>query len=1011
VGEIFERPFPPRALEWTGERLTGDTSGQTEIEHLHRYFFARSLCRGLDVLDIASGEGYGSAMMAQVARSVTGVEIDEAAVRHASEAYARPGLRYLQGDAREIPLPNACMDVVVSFETLEHFFEHDAFMSEIRRVLRPGGLAVISSPERDVYSPAGGTPNPYHVHELTHGEFGDLLRRHFDYVALYGQRPLLGAALIPEFTPTGGERPFVTFERRDRRLFEASLGLPRSIYLVAIVSDTPVELSRGCLFVETSGIEAIFARNSQALDEQKRLTDRLIQEGEYAQRVQAELNRRDEQLAAKVAEAQDWHRQLVRRNDEFAALEATLSQTRAEVSRNTEEQALLAAQFHNEIAEVARRENATRLELSRERSDHSRTQVRLQALQQSIAMLREQLRTSQALVRQRDAELSTLHEESAMWQTLARHKDNEFTAMRTEADIIAQQLARQLDDTTQDKIRAEIGLAAVYRSSSWRVTGPMRGLAARHPRTVRRLRAFFARHPRIPRLAIRSVRGTWRLLTLRSPRIESSATPPSSAAISVERVQALEVSPLSPVVVSAEMVQIPEVSQPPAVMFPTETSQTSEDPPARITFFPRQLSVPATLHPDALPRGQGRRLLFVSHVLPFPPRAGNEYRIHRLLSWLARENWRVTLVLGPLPGEPLSETHMAQMASVYPDLIICQHDGTVWYNLLEGADVVEQLRGLAPRAFSLLLGEANAPPQEARIIQLQRTFCPDLLAELLLRLNEALRPQVLLAEYIFMTRPFALLRPEMVKIVDTIDVFSTKASKVEQHGVSDGLALSREEEAILLRRADILIGIQPEEAADLTRLSPDNQVLSVGVDFQVIEQPSPLPSEPAALLVASGNPMNVKGVQDFLQYAWPLVRQAVPQATLRVVGSIGEAIQASPEGVQIVGQVSQLAPEYAAARVAINPAIAGTGLKIKTVEALSHLRPVVTWPAGVDGIGPEGRPFCHVATHWFGFAQILIALLTNEGKADAIGKTRDALATAVSSEQVYAPLRRALEGN
>ena len=98
MGEIFERPSPPHDLKWTGERLTSETSGQTEIEHLHRYFFARALCRGLDVLDIASGEGYGSAMIAQVAASVTGVEIDPAAVQHANEAYSQPGLRYLQGE-------------------------------------------------------------------------------------------------------------------------------------------------------------------------------------------------------------------------------------------------------------------------------------------------------------------------------------------------------------------------------------------------------------------------------------------------------------------------------------------------------------------------------------------------------------------------------------------------------------------------------------------------------------------------------------------------------------------------------------------------------------------------------------------------------------------------------------------------------------------------------------------------------------------------------------------------
>lgn len=973
MGEIFERPFPPRALEWTGERLTGDTSGQTEIEHLHRYFFARSLCRGLDVLDIASGEGYGSAMMAQVARSVTGVEIDETSVRHASDAYARANLRYLQGDARNIPLPDACVDCVVSFETLEHFFEHDAFMTEIRRVLRPGGFVVISSPERDIYSPAGGTPNPYHVHELTHGEFDHLLRRHFGHVALYGQRPLLGAVLIPEFAPTAGAPPFLTFERRDQRLFEVSTGLPRSIYLVAVASDAPVALGQGSLFVETSGVEAIFARDSQAREEQKRLTDRLIEEGEYAQRVQAELNRRDEQLASKVVEAEDWHRQLARRNEEFAALEVALSQS------------------SSALAEAARRENGIRLELNSERRDHAATMSRMQALHQNVASLREQYRATQALVRQRESELAGLREQSDILQSFIGQKESTLTALNAKNDG----LLRELADRTQEKALVERELQAVLRSVSWRLTAPMR--------------ASLSRHPRIRRLARGSARRIWRLLTLRALRIVPTVGG------SAGRIPAQDASPTHLAPPQALLAETAQGLEAPLAHLATPTSppvqriQASQSEPGRIVFFPRALAVLQASHPDALPAGQGRRMLVVSHVLPFPPRAGNEYRIHRLLNWLARENWRVTLVLCPLPGEALSETRMAQMAAVYSDLIICRHDGVVWFNDTKNAGVMERLRGLPPRSFPVLLGEDKAPEQQARIIQLQRSFCPDLVAELLLHLDEVLQPDVCLAEYIFMTRPFALLRPQVVKIVDTIDVFSTKASKVERHGVSDGLALSEEEEAFLLRRADILIGIQPKEAADLARLSPENQVLSIGVDFQVIKHLQSLSPEPVALLIASGNPMNVKGVLDFLRYAWPLVRQAVPQATLRVVGTIGEAIHTPPDGVQIAGLVDQLAPEYAAARVAINPAIAGTGLKIKTIEALCHLRPVVAWPAGVDGISPEALPFCHVVTHWFGFAQALIELLTNDEKAGAIGNAQDSLTRAVSPEEVYAPLRRALE--
>ena len=137
MGEIFKRPMPAANLPFTGERLTSELTGQTEIEHLHRYFLARHMCRGKDVLDVASGEGYGSALLAQVAKSVIGVELAEDVVAHANTEYGQPNVCFRQGDARELPIPDDSIDVAVSFDTIEHFDGHDRFLSEIRRVPPP----------------------------------------------------------------------------------------------------------------------------------------------------------------------------------------------------------------------------------------------------------------------------------------------------------------------------------------------------------------------------------------------------------------------------------------------------------------------------------------------------------------------------------------------------------------------------------------------------------------------------------------------------------------------------------------------------------------------------------------------------------------------------------------------------------------------------------------------------------------------------------------------------------
>src|ERR1700722_4840339 len=103
MGEIIVWPKPSTSLPFTGERLTTTYGGQTEIEHLHRYLMAREWCRDKDVLDVESGEGYWTALLAQVARSAVGVEIARDAVDHANRAYKAENLRFLLGDARSLP--------------------------------------------------------------------------------------------------------------------------------------------------------------------------------------------------------------------------------------------------------------------------------------------------------------------------------------------------------------------------------------------------------------------------------------------------------------------------------------------------------------------------------------------------------------------------------------------------------------------------------------------------------------------------------------------------------------------------------------------------------------------------------------------------------------------------------------------------------------------------------------------------------------------------------------------
>jgi len=230
------RPPGGPPLEWTGERYLPEQGGETGLEHAHRYLLARDMAAGRAVLDVACGEGYGSAMLASVARSVVGVDIDERSVAHARARYGRTNLEFRTGRADRIPLPDASIDLVVSFETIEHHDAHEAMMAECRRVLRPGGIICISSPDRYEYSERPGTSNPYHVRELTKVEFEKLLQRHFRHVRLFGQRVRYGSFIGPADRQPSRMR---SFEAADGEVHETD-GFARPLYLLAYASDEPL---------------------------------------------------------------------------------------------------------------------------------------------------------------------------------------------------------------------------------------------------------------------------------------------------------------------------------------------------------------------------------------------------------------------------------------------------------------------------------------------------------------------------------------------------------------------------------------------------------------------------------------------------------------------------------------------------------------------------------------------------------------------------------------------------
>jgi ubiquinone/menaquinone biosynthesis C-methylase UbiE len=177
-------------LSWTGERFIPGAGGpQIHAEHLHRYVIARGLSVGKRVLDLGSGEGYGAAYIAQVASSVDGVDVDDDSVSHAAEVYReQANLTFHKGNGARLPFDNAIFDLVTCFEVIEHVANQDEIVNEVRRVLKPDGVALISTPDKKTYSDDRNYRNEFHVKEFYVSEFEEFLGRYFPRVKFYGQK-------------------------------------------------------------------------------------------------------------------------------------------------------------------------------------------------------------------------------------------------------------------------------------------------------------------------------------------------------------------------------------------------------------------------------------------------------------------------------------------------------------------------------------------------------------------------------------------------------------------------------------------------------------------------------------------------------------------------------------------------------------------------------------------------------------------------------------------------------
>jgi SAM-dependent methyltransferase len=180
------------------ERLGNDRSSELWGEHRARYRFAVERLppgRRVSVLDVASGSGFGLQMLLQAGARPVGLDYDVESLQ--AVRGLEPGAVLIHGDATRLPLALGSLDMVVSFETLEHVPDAAAMVAEVRRILKPGGQLVLSTPNKAFGPLELHLGNPYHIQEFTATELRSLLLQHFSDVQLYGQTPSAAYHYVP----------------------------------------------------------------------------------------------------------------------------------------------------------------------------------------------------------------------------------------------------------------------------------------------------------------------------------------------------------------------------------------------------------------------------------------------------------------------------------------------------------------------------------------------------------------------------------------------------------------------------------------------------------------------------------------------------------------------------------------------------------------------------------------------------------------------------------------------
>ena len=494
-------------LPFTGERFVPSERGRIAYEHFHRYATCFDAAQQKVVLDIACGEGFGTALLARSAAKVIGIDIDPNVVSHAAEKYqAVTNASFVIGDCRAIPLDDRSVDLIVSFETIEHIVEHTKLVSEFDRVLRPNGAIIISSPNKENYNAGRDQPNPFHVNELSNDALIALFQKRFPHMREYGQRLAIASFLLEKKRKGVGSKVLQSFMTGEHGASVGSRPLRKFLYSVLVCARRENALVILKPSVHLDPDDDLFTEQERVLrwasglnqeNEQLKRQNRLTRDASENAKKSAAVATEETRSLSAIAD------KLTRQRDEAQAqvvsLTARLAKSEEDLAGAREAAAALTARLaeseQNLAAEreaAAARHNESKTALARRMEETAALSGMLATSEQDLAAAQE---TVDTLRRELGAALAAQEEDATNFSGLLAESEVKLAAAHAAAVTQRRELESALAGRAEEVsalagrlVRSEEALTEAYRalavsnayqrrfiaSNSWGLTRPAR---------------------------------------------------------------------------------------------------------------------------------------------------------------------------------------------------------------------------------------------------------------------------------------------------------------------------------------------------------------------------------------------------------------------------------------------------------------------------------------------------------------------------------------------------------